>query len=58
MSDAAEIPTRKMTSKEFMEWYARQPDGERYELIEGVIVPRFSKDIPWEMQADRVVHGG
>ncbi len=46
-----------MTSAEFMEWYARQPDGERYELIDGMIVPRFSKDIPWEMQAERVVHG-
>lgn len=56
MADAAEIPTAKMTSAEFMEWYAKQPDGERYELIDGVVVPRHRKDIPWEMLAERAVH--
>ena len=37
-----------LTAQQFMAWYDQQPDGRRYELLEGVV---------HEMQSERVIHG-
>ncbi len=40
-------PAEPMTADAFMEWYDAQPEGKRYELLEGRI---------YEMQAERASH--
>ena len=37
----------RMNAEEFMRWYEEQPEGKRYELMEGQV---------YEMQGERVVH--
>ncbi len=45
-----QTPQHRMTAEEFMAWYEAQPDGRRYELLEGRIYPN-------EMQGERIIHG-
>ena len=51
-----------MTTDEFLRWYSEQPEGMRYELLDGVVYPRNHKAAiqggrPIEMQGERVIHG-
>ncbi len=41
-------PLEPMTADAFMEWYDAQPEGERYELLDGRI---------YKMQTERAAHG-
>lgn len=62
MSEPVQTPPRRMTSEEFLAWYDRQPEGHRYELLDGVPI-RIMADcevvIGGErvlMQAERNIH--
>lgn len=44
-----QIPQHRMTSEEFLDWYSRQPDGSRYELMDGLVYDN-------RMQGERIVH--
>ena len=41
-----------MNAAAFIAWYDLQPDGERYELLDGRVYPMFTT----EMQGERVIH--
>ena len=45
-----------LTAQQFMAWYDQQPDGRRYELLEGVVY-EHQDGRAVEMQGERVVHG-
>lgn len=51
------IIDHRMTGEEFDAWYAEQPDGHRYELMDGIVYPNFDglPGAPFA-QAERVVH--
>ncbi len=42
-------PTSRMNVDQFMAWYDQQPDGMRYELLNGVVYPN-------EAQGERLIH--
>ncbi len=51
------VVDRPMTGAEFDAWYAEQPDGHRYELMDGIVYPNFDglPGAPFA-QTERVVH--
>lgn len=44
----------RMTTEEFLLWYDAQPEGARYELLDGIVYPRNHGAT---MQGERVIHG-
>jgi Uma2 family endonuclease len=45
-------PETRMTAEAFMAWYEAQPEGRRYELVDGRVTPTYGP----EMQGERVLH--